>query len=501
MNSQRTRGPNQIQTTRSPLLVDPSFLSPNRRSFLKAIGAGLASLPFIELLSNSAAQAAGEDLPLKLVTLYHPHGVAAEYWAMRDTDTETAFDLTYENCSLQPFDDAATYGKSFKDRILPIQGIELLSAANGHETAATILTGSRVVSAKPGNISLDQHLAVNLGLGSSSRVASVAIAVGLDGSEPGSTLSYGEGGIALPKLIDPVAFFDLCFSGFVVGDDPEAQAKAARQRQLGKSIIDFVNADINRLHPRLAPREQQKLDQHLTAMRELEKQFTESELSASCTLPQVPNPADFPSIKAWNGGEPYYDAITNAFIDVLSQALACGITRFATFYMNDLSYAGNPLGLNADNHGGVAHIYNASTVGNNNITQAGDPKTWLPLAQINKYNYGKMALLMQKLDALGVLDSTLLYASSDMGNPALHSTRNVPTVLAGGAGGKFRMGRRLKMANDCPPENQWCDENTGNMTPNNKLLVSIAQAFGAEIDTFGTQPDPKFNTGALDGLV
>ena len=108
MNSQRTRGPNQIQTTRSPLLVDPSFLSPNRRSFLKAIGAGLASLPFIELLSNSAAQAAGEDLPLKLVTLYHPHGVAAEYWAMRDTDTETAFDLTYENCSLQPFDDAAT---------------------------------------------------------------------------------------------------------------------------------------------------------------------------------------------------------------------------------------------------------------------------------------------------------------------------------------------------------------------------------------------------------
>ena len=71
----------------------------------------------------------------------------------------------------------------------------------------------------------------------------------------------------------------------------------------------------------------------------------------------------------------------------------------------------------------------------------------MPLAKFNRYSYGKIALFMQKLAAAGVLDNTLIYASSDMGNPALHSTRNVPTVLAGGAAGtKFRMGRRLKMA-------------------------------------------------------
>ena len=74
----------------------------------------------------------------------------------------------------------------------------------------------------------------------------------------------------------------------------------------------------------------------------------------------------------------------------------------------------------------------------------------MPLAKFNRYSYGKIALFMQKLAAAGVLDNTLIYASSDMGNPALHSTRNVPTVLAGGANGtKFRMGRRLKMAADC----------------------------------------------------
>ena len=67
-----------------------------------------------------------------------------------------------------------------------------------------------------------------------------------------------------------------------------------------------------------------------------------------------------------------------------------------------------------------------------------------------------------------------------MGNPALHSTRNVPTVLAGGANGKFRMGRRLKVPADCPASNLWCKPSDAafNGTANNHLLVSIAQAFG-----------------------
>ena len=63
-------------------------------------------------------------------------------------DTETTFNLTYTNngtqCVLQPFDDAATYGKSFKSKILPIEGIDLMSNANGHDTAGTILTGSYI---------------------------------------------------------------------------------------------------------------------------------------------------------------------------------------------------------------------------------------------------------------------------------------------------------------------------------------------------------------------
>jgi hypothetical protein len=480
-------------------------MSRTRRSFLRAMGAGFAALPFARLLENSVAQAAGEELPLKFVGMYHPHGVSAEYWAMKTADTETAFDLTYENCSLQPFDDATTYGKSYKNKLLVLEGIDLMSNANGHSTGGTIFTGSRIDGGtQPKNISLDQYLAVTQKLGSATRVTSISLGVGNDSTEVGQTLSYAEGGAPLPKIIDPGKAFDLLFEGVTGGTaSPEELAAAERKRKLGQSVIDYQKWDIQRLRARLAPPEQAKLDQHLQSLSELEKQLSGVSGGAVCQVPTRPDASKYPMLKQYNGGEPYFDAITDAHIDVLAHALACDLTRFATFLLNDLSYDGNPMGLPKDNHGSVAHTYNASPIGNNGHPGDGDPASWLPLAKFNKYSYSKVARLMQKLDEVGALDSTLIYASSDMGNPALHSTRNVPTILAGGANGKFRMGRRLRMAPDCPPENSWCAETDpqSKTVTNSKILVSIAQAFGVDVDSFGTQPDPALITGALSELT
>ena len=481
-------------------------LSPTRRAFLRAMGAGMAALPFSRLLENSVAQAAGETLPLKFITIYHPHGLSAEYWAMKASDSETSFDFSYKDCSLQPFDDAATYGKSFKEKLLVLEGIDHLSNANGHDSAGTILTGSTISGEKrPANSSLDQYLAVTKGLGSSTRITSVNLGVGNDASDAGLTLSYGEGGAPLPKIIDPVAAFNLLFDGLAVSSNPTDMAAAERKRKLGQSVVDFVRWDVARLRTGLAAAEQQKLDQHLGALTDLEKQLGGgmTGTGSACAVPAKPDASKFPKLKQYNGGEQYFDAITDAHIDMLAQALACDVTRFGTLFMNDLSYAGNPLDLPTDNHGAVAHTYNASTVGNNNITQAGDAATWLPLAKFNKYCYSKVARLMQKLDQLGILDSTIIYVTSDMGNPALHSTRNVPTVLAGGANGKFKMGRRIKLAADCPTTDMWCESKPATYTPttNSKVLVSIAQAFGVETDTFGTQPIKANVTGALSQMM
>jgi hypothetical protein len=478
-----------------------------RRSFLRAVGAGLAGFPFLRALEDSVAHAAGETPPQRLVTMYHPHGMAAETWVMRGADTETSFDLTFIEpasgavCPLEPLD-------PHKSRLLIIEGIDLLSNTSGHNSAGTILTGSRINASlqRTGNSSLDQFLAVEMGLGKSTRISSIELAVGTDNVTTGETLAYGTGGVPLPKIIDPVQAFDRLFGGLVLGDDPVARAAAMRQQRLGTMLVDFLNGDAGRLKARLAPAEQRKLDQHMTALADLEKQLapmSPSGAGASCPSPVRPSASTFPKLKRNLGGEPYFDAITDAHIDLVALAFACDVTRFATLYLGDLSYEGNPLGLPADNHGLVAHLYDGSPVGTNgNPTGSGTPATWALLAKFNRYAYGKVARMMDKLTAYGVVDSTLLYASSDMGNPAIHSTRNVPTVLGGGLNGKLRMGRRLKAPADCPSSNLACKPGDAefNGTANNHLLVSIARAFGVAIDSFGTQPSAADTNGPLAGL-
>jgi hypothetical protein len=479
--------------------------SPTRRSFLRAVGAGATALPFYGLLEDSVAQAAGETLPLRFAGIYHPHGVAAELFVMQSGDTESSFSLTYMNgggqCALQPFDDAATYGKSFKNKIIAIEGIDLMSNANGHSTAGTILTGSYIDGTKPKNSSLDQFLAVERKLGAATKVTSIALGVGNDSTDCGWTLSYGPGGAPLPKIIDPQKAWDTLFAGFGSMSDP-AQARKLMQ---GASVVDFVIGDIGRLNTRLAAAEKLKLQQHLDSMNDLGKQYKSTTTGGSGSCTPGTRPTNPTSLRQYNGGEPFFDTITNLFVDMLAQAFACDVTRFATLFMNDLSYAGNPLNLPADNHGSVAHTYSGSPIGNDGHPVGnGDPNTWVPLAKFNRYSYGKVARFMQKLDALGALENTLIYASSDMGNPAQHSTRNVPTVLAGGANAKFRMGRRLKAAADCPASNVWCAPGDSAFvgTTNSKILVAIAQAFGqSDVNSFGTQSNSSWTTGALPNLV
>ena len=161
------------------------------------------------------------------------------------------------------------------------------------------------------------------------------------------------------------------------------------------------------------------------------------------------------------------------------------------------------LGLPVDLHQKVAHQYVEPKLRLGKQADGhGTPSTWLPLAKYNKYVYGKVARLMQKLDALGALDSVLIYATSELGNPNLHVSDNVPTVLAGGASVPFRFGRRLKLTPDCAKPNDSCMSRDPKFASgaNNHLLVSIAQAFGVNVNTFGNGVDSSFTTGPLSGL-
>lgn len=464
-----------------------------RRSFLKAVGAGAASFPFFKLLEDSAVNAQAATPPLRFVGIYYPHGVAFEHWTRRPGETETNFALDFAGSSLAPL-------APFKDKLITLEGIDLAVAmeanTGGHDAACAVLTGTGGTGndKKPVNISIDQFLAREKGLGADTPFPSIELAVGAEGKWPGSTIAYAAGGEPLAKMVDPVKAFDTLYGSLVVGNDPAAAAAALRRRRRGQSVLDFIKGDATRLKTRLAAPERVKLDQHLTALSEIERRLTMTE-PTSCTAPTKPSRADVPATDYWNGAIPYLDKITDLQIDIMAQAMICGLTRFGTMVLSDPGYRitdGVTRPLELDVHNDVAHTYRTDTTPEGVESQQ-------RLARLNLYYAKKFARLAQKLADAGILDGTLIMTFSDMGNPSLHSSRNVPFMLLGGANGKLRMGRRLVYASDCPPDNMWCSNPA--TVSHNSLLVSIANLFGVPIDSYGRATNAAYTKGALPQLT
>jgi hypothetical protein len=126
------------------------------------------------------------------------------------------------------------------------------------------------------------------------------------------------------------------------------------------------------LSRRLSAADASKLDQYLTAQRELERRLRHFEVA--CAVPAKPTP--FASVRP--GAEPrrYFDAITDLQSELLVQARACDLTRFGTLFLSDLSRTRLMPGMPEHIHFDVAHRYRARGEG-----QPGQPESWLPLAR------------------------------------------------------------------------------------------------------------------------
>jgi hypothetical protein len=292
----------------------------SRRRFLAALGVSGAWLAR-EAPGYAQPAPAPAPAPRRYIGVYTPHGRAHEHWQPRE-----GFDIAYEGSSLLPFDDAASYGRSFRDRLLVLDGIDLSAGievgTTGHDGSRVILTGS---GADGKNASLDQFLAVEHGVGDDTPHTSLTLGIGNDSTDVGQNLSWSRGGTPVPKWIDPARVYAELF-GSPLG---AGKQELLRQRRVGKSVLDGVRADLSRLQKRAPASERTKLEQHATALRDIEKRLTHVE--RSCAAPPIPPKLE--RLKAFGGGEPFFDSITDLQIDLLARAFACDLTRVATLYL------------------------------------------------------------------------------------------------------------------------------------------------------------------------
>ncbi len=293
------------------------------------------------------------------MTMYHPHAASSGLFKMQDGESEDSFSLTYADSVLSPLE-------PHKQRLAIIEGLDLMNAA-GHDAPKTIFAGSNGTS-----MSLDQYLAVEKKLGDATVVTSLTLSVGTgDSSSAPDVISLGAGGAVIPQISSPAKAFDKAFAGFAPVQSANDTSGNNYAYEQGKSTLDFLRNDIGRIRARLAQPEQYKLDQHLTALRDIEKRLdaaagggSGNPSTAECALPT--RPMEYATYSTWNNGGPHADEDHNLHIDVIAQAFACDITRFVSFFQGDLSRGavtgtgfGNEQGYttSVDVHNSMAHQY------------------------------------------------------------------------------------------------------------------------------------------------
>jgi hypothetical protein len=270
----------------------------------------------------------------------------------------------------------------------------------------------------------------------------------------------------------------------VTDESAEARARILQKRQ---SVLDLVQTQFERLRRLpLSSTDRQKLDMHFTAVREVEVQVSATGLA--CLDPDVQARATpFQGNLGFATEEAQYPAVADLQVDIFALALACDMTRVATLHFDRGS--GGPTfrwdGMNHEyNHHKLSHgkvrddCFGESTAnGCNNVAGFVDM-----LYDIDRWHQQKLARLLGRLDAYveadgrTVLDNSAILYTNEMSDGKLHSFMDLPFIIAGSAGGRFRQNLYFPLG----PEGQ-----TDASAPHNRLLNTILNVMGVQSDWFG----------------
>lgn len=458
-----------------------------RRTVLRGAGTLAIALPWLEAMGTpSVARAA--TFAKRFVTVYTPggsvvdNGFGENRW--RPTGTENEFTLSPILAPLEPI----------RNKLLVVDGLAMRSAVGEQHQSGIVawLTGTpqagggRGYAAGP---SIDQVIASRLA--GQTPLSSLQVAVrwatgkshGL--LHPINAMHFEDDDAfsPIPPRLDPREIFSDLFGALDV--DTADDALVRRERK--KSILDFVDRRMSGLLPRLGARDQQKIDQHLTKVRELEKSLANIAVQSDvCSIPIAVDTSDYNPFSGSDSADDgsIQDVATDEAIpkvgkfmmDMLVMALACDITPVVSLQWSDTEakHTFPWLGLNQHHH----------------FYQHDGGFRPAECEQIAIWYSEQHAYLLQELDAVDMgghtlLDETVVFFGSELAQPPTHGKDDMPFMLAGGSRTGLRGGRFLRNAGAPDPSH-------------NNLLVAILNLFGDERQVFG---DPQFCSGPLSHLT
>ncbi len=416
---------------------------PHRRRFLRGAGVALA-LPWLEALApRASALAAPQGPPRRLVVIASVLGMHAPLFFPQKTGRDFALPPLLEPLTGLRSDWTVFSGLSHPD----VDG--------GHSSENCLLTAAPH-PARPtfkNSISLDQFLLEKLAPPTRTPCLNLS-------TLGGSPLSWSRRGVNLPADERPSRVFARLFLDGSRAEIAEQQRKLAT----GKSVLDAVQAQAKALERSLPGKDREKLDEYLSAVREVEQRLHQADAWSRKPKPKV---AVKPPMDIVNPADAF--GRTRLLLDVAHLALETDSTRVICVAIRGSGYVLPISGVTADWHNLTHHGQDAAKIEQ--------------LRRIEQAQMKELATFLTKLkgsaEAGGsLLDRTAVLFGSNLGNASSHDTHNLPILLAGGG---FKHGQHLAF-----------DRKNNEALP--KLFVSLMQRFGVEVDSFaGT-------TGTLTGL-
>lgn len=404
----------------NPLAPETSL---SRRTFLRGAGVTLA-LPWLESLLP-ASRAAAPPVPRRLVAIETNMGILPQFFFP---------DKPGRDFALTPYLQKL---ERTRDQVTVLSGTSHPGVTGGHAAEKCFLTGTP--HPERGGfrnwISLDQFAAERIG--NQTRYPSLVLAM----SNEGQTLSFTRSGAPIPAERSPNKLFQKLF----VQGKPEEVAASVEALRQNRSMLDFIGDQSKRLNRSLSKADQQRMDQYLTSVRELERRLHSSEEWEHRAKPKVSAtaPTDIDDQRE-------FVRKTALMFDVMKLALETDSSRVITLFIDTV----------------VIH----------NITHHGNrPEA---LEELRGKEEGQFEVLGNFLNSLkeakegdqSILDRTMVLYGTCMGSANSHSNVNLPVLLAGGG---FKHGQHLAF-------------DSQNNYPLTNLFVSMLQRLGIETGEFST---------------
>ena len=240
-------------------------------------------------------------------------------------------------------------------------------------------------------------------------------------------------------------------------------AKRQRYRQ---SILDFVLEDAKALTRKVSGNDKNKLDEYLTAVREIEQRIERAENNKALK----PNFLD--GIEKPDGVPSNYGDHIRLMGDMMILAFQADVTRISTFMLanagSNRSY--RDIGV-SEGHHSLSHHQN-------------DQIKLEKISKINTFHIEQLSYILQKMKSIregerSLLDNTMIVYGSGISDGNKHNNENLPILLAGRGGGLIQPGRHIQYSED---------------TPLNNLFVSMLNQMGATTNSFND------STGSLPFL-